>query len=98
LKNKHKKLGDAVAEHIKSIDLNVTFLESIRKTPVGKQLELKSHPCSDCAVCAGFYKEHSEALKEASPEEKLTRSKGWFCHNNQNKACKGNAKNLKLDW
>lgn len=74
------------------------IIDVIKETPTRKQLELRNKPCHDCAVTCGFYKEYSDALKELLPEEQLEKSKEWFCHNNCDLACRGNADNLNLEW
>lgn len=63
-----------------------------------RELPLIPKSCSDCAVTCGFYLDHSEALKQQSPELQLQVSKSWSCHNNVRFACRGNADNLGLTW
>jgi len=53
-------------------------------------LEVRETPCEDCAVVLGMYAEFSEDLaKRDAPTRKFC-SERWFCHNNVNKACRGN--------
>ena len=77
---------------------DLSLLESIRAMPTGKDLELLSRPCHDCAVTSGFYREYSDAYKDMPKEEQIARSKQWFCHNACNRACRGHANNIGVSW
>lgn len=86
-----------MAKYFSEAELRQT-LDTMRMTPPGRSLPLRRMICADCAVECKFYEIYSEALRLAPPEERLTRSKGWFCHNTPGQACKGNAVNLGLEW
>lgn len=62
---------------------------------LGKPMPYRRTECHDCAVTHGLYLEISEALalEPAEIQEKVSRN--WFCHNNVDRACRGNLNNLK---
>jgi len=73
-------------------------IDLIRSRPRIPDMELLPEPCHDCAVVCNFYKEISDAFKDLSPEEQLSLSKQWYCHNVPNKACRGHADNIGIKW
>jgi len=73
-------------------------LHSMQQGLGSQPLPLRGLPCADCAVNGGLYLMHSEALRLASPEERLELSKRWFCHDSPNMACRGNADNIGAEW
>jgi hypothetical protein len=75
-----------------------TPLDAIRVAPEVAPRPLRSSPCHDCAVVTGFYGEHSDAYLEMPEEERLRRSKQWYCHNDPSLACRGHANNIGVRW
>lgn len=69
-------------------------LESLRTTPLNKQLPLREEVCSDCAVKCGLYTIYSEALRLTDQEEQIRLSEQWFCHQTPSHACRGNTDNI----
>jgi hypothetical protein len=63
---------------------------------IGPRLKPLGRPCHDCAVVDGFYQGHSDELKLKPIEDQIDASLKWFCHNNVNRACRGNINNLGL--
>lgn len=63
-----------------------------------KELKLLKKACHDCAVTSGFYSCYSEELKLQSDDVREKVSKKWLCHNNVDRACKGNADFQELSW
>jgi hypothetical protein len=61
-------------------------------------LELLPKPCRDCAVTCGFYQDFSNDLRDESPEMQMAVAQKWHCHNHPNRACRGNADNLGINW
>jgi hypothetical protein len=76
----------------------IEVLEELRSIPLLSERPLRPKECRDCAVTCNFYREYSDALKLAPPEEQLARAKQWYCHNDARTACRGNADNLGLSW
>lgn len=70
------------------------FLDRIKGDANMAVLPYRSKPCHDCAVTCGFYTEISHALKQEPIEVQRAMSEKWFCHNETNKACRGNANYL----
>lgn len=81
-----------------SFSLLLECLHSMQNYPSKNELPLRERQCADCAVKCGFYAVYSEALRLATPEERLELSKRWFCHESPNMACRGNADNLGISW
>ena len=73
-------------------------LHSMQNYTSKNELPLREGQCTDCAVKCGLYTIYSEALRLATPEERLELSKRWFCHESPNMACRGNADNLGISW
>ena len=54
----------------------------------------RDKPCGDCAVTGGLYTEISCALAEQPEDVQRAVSDHWFCHDDRNKACRGNINTL----
>jgi len=90
--HKHRYLHLDVSE-MSEIDWKEYF-----ESNVSDSLPLRETCCGDCAVVNGFYGEISDALKQQDDGLKIRASKSWFCHNNTDQACRGNADNCGLSW
>lgn len=64
-------------------ELFAHHLDSVELLPMAK-------PCHDCAVVCGFYEPMAAALRLLPQAEQEFHSLRWFCHNNPNRACRGN--------
>ena len=54
-------------------------------------------PCHECPVVDGMYRGLSNDLAKCAPPVVLAVSQRWLCHNNMNRACRGNWNNCGLD-
>lgn len=60
----------------------------------GPALNPLGKPCHDCAVECNFYKEFSDALAQQPEHIIREASARWFCHNQRDRACRGNINNI----
>lgn len=67
-----------------------------QKAKNGPELSPLGRPCHDCAVTCGFYRPYTELLAQQPKHIQEEASLRWHCHNNPNRACRGNI-NLLLE-